>query len=926
MWRRLGFLIRRDERRPVAVAFAFLFGLVASHTALESARDGLFLARIPGDRLPFVYIGIAVLSFSATKVRRVVRVSSRRLEATGYTFFAGVGTLLLAALLPVLGDAGLYVLYVWTGIVTATILVLFWTILGDVFTARQAKRLYGVIGLGSMIGAVAGSGIASVLARLVEPSTILYISSAGLIGTAWFPRALPGRAEITARSEHEYELDPVLARFRANVKYATRGPYVWRLVGVAVAASVTLTLTDFVFKTTMAASVPRGQLTSAFAQTYLLLNVLALVVQLVVVGVFARRLSPAAMVAVLPILLTMGGAALAASGGLVVAIVMKGADGALRHGVYRTGLELFTVPLSEEARRKAKTAIDIAGQRGGQVLASTVIIVVTTIDHGTRVSAVVLVVAAVSWAMLAIKLHPYYVEQFRSTILSSTPRTVLAQLDVASLETLVATLDSDSTEEVLATLSILEREDKSHLVPALILYHPSEDVVVSALRLFARTRRRLPRHAFGHLLTSGSTRVRAEAYAAKVAMTTDAAELAEALRNERAPEVKAAIVTAMTGTGTVDPVEARAVLEELLTGASATTKIVVAEAIGWRRLTAFDDLPARLASDPAVAVRTAAIQALGALRTDRAADALVSLLADDVVQELARVALSQSGETASDALVRALLDPSRSPTLRWALPRALATVDPRRAARVLLENLEHERDGMVRYRTLVALGSIVERVPSVVLDRARLDKEIRENVSRAYRTMDRRLALQAGARAEPMRATPGHLLLVDMLHDKEKSAVGRIFRLLGLAFPEHDFGGIFRALENGERLHRASAVELTSHLLTSPLREAVVGLVDEIDDEARMAFGATYHDRIEPDYEAVLTRLLVSRSGMVRDLAAYHAAEIGDDRMLAVLVQVVAEGRGSSDVVRAVEVLSGARSLRDPAKLGAGSVEVIRVG
>ncbi|NUP06932.1 MAG: hypothetical protein HOW73_12840 [Polyangiaceae bacterium] len=910
-------MIRRDERWPVAIAFAFLFGLVASHTALESARDGLFLARIPGTKLPFVYIAIAVLSYGAARLRNVAAFSSRRLEVAVYTAVAGVGTLALGVFLPAMADAGLYTLYVWSGVVTATILVQFWTVLGDVFTATQAKRLYGLIGLGGMIGAVAGSAAVSVFAHWVPPRTIVFAAGTGFLASAWLPRALPGRAETARLARTAPSGDPLFVRLRANVGYATRGPYVWRLVGIALAGSTTVTLTDYVFKSTMAATIPAHGLTAAFAQTYLVLNILALAAQVLAVGVLLRRFAPSTLVAILPVLLTIGGGALAATGGLFVAILAKGADGALRHGIYKTGLELLCIPLSDEGRRKVKTALEIVGQRGGQVLASSIILLMALLANGPRVSAFVVLVVAAVWAILSIRLHTYYVDQFRGSILDDRGRSVSVQLDVASLETLVATLDSESSAEVIAALSLLERERKDHLVPGLILYHPNEEVVIAALRLFARKRRRLAPHAFEYLASHASARIRAEAYAAKVALASDSVGLADALREEQAPEVRAAIITAMTATRALEPEEGRARLEELLRDASTTTKIVTAETIGWRRVEALDDIVIRLSSDHELPVRTAAVLALGALPTDRAADALVVLLADEPVQEIARSALAQGGRRSFDALVRALRDRSTAPVVRWALPRALVAANASDAADVLVANLEHESDGMVRYRTLVSLGVALDRDPRIALDKRRLKDEIRADVARAYRTMDRRLALEAGVVADPVRRTDGHALLVDLLRDKEKSAVGRIFRLLGLTFPEHDFGAIYRALENGERLYRAGAVELTSNLLASPLRDAVVGLVDEIDDEARMSYGAAYHDRIEPDYVAVVGRLVKSRSGVLRDAAAYHASELGSAALLAALREVAEAGKRSGDVERAIDVLTrtsgGPRKLVHPA-------------
>ena len=39
--------VRPEERRQMAIAFLVLFGILTAHTILETARDALFLARLP---------------------------------------------------------------------------------------------------------------------------------------------------------------------------------------------------------------------------------------------------------------------------------------------------------------------------------------------------------------------------------------------------------------------------------------------------------------------------------------------------------------------------------------------------------------------------------------------------------------------------------------------------------------------------------------------------------------------------------------------------------------------------------------------------------------------------------------------------------------------------------------------------------------
>ena len=51
-----------NERRVRRAATVTLGLLLAAHTLMETARDALFLANIPVERLPWVYIVVALLA------------------------------------------------------------------------------------------------------------------------------------------------------------------------------------------------------------------------------------------------------------------------------------------------------------------------------------------------------------------------------------------------------------------------------------------------------------------------------------------------------------------------------------------------------------------------------------------------------------------------------------------------------------------------------------------------------------------------------------------------------------------------------------------------------------------------------------------------------------------------------------------------
>jgi hypothetical protein len=61
--------VRPEERALTAIAFLVLFGILAAHTILETARDALFLARLPPSQLPWMYLAMAAIAVTLSNCR-----------------------------------------------------------------------------------------------------------------------------------------------------------------------------------------------------------------------------------------------------------------------------------------------------------------------------------------------------------------------------------------------------------------------------------------------------------------------------------------------------------------------------------------------------------------------------------------------------------------------------------------------------------------------------------------------------------------------------------------------------------------------------------------------------------------------------------------------------------------------------------------
>jgi len=864
------FAIRAGERRDVWTAFLTLFALIASHALLETARDALFLAKIPASRLPLMFLAIAGLSVALVKVNGLAtrRLNSRR-ALSALTLTAAAITLGFFGLGQHLGVWGLYALYVWSGLLATLVLAHFWDLVAERFTITQAKRLYGFIGAGSVLGAIAGSGAASLLARAMHADRLVLVAAVGLAIAGLIPLLFAERANAPHASEEAPRLSDTVA-------YVAQDPYAQRVVAALFLATVCLTISDFVFKSSIAALVPKAQLGAFLGSVYFATNVLSLLCQVGLVAWIFRRLSLGAALGVLPALLVACGLGIAATGALAAVIALKAVDGSLRYSLHRTAAELLILPFGDDGRQRVKTFVDLVGQRGGQVFASLAILGFASLNAPTRAVSAGLAVLAATWLGYAIALRGPYLAVFRARLKASRSNQLehFPELDVASLETLLASFESPIDREVMAALNVLEREHKIHLMPALLLHHPSEQVVVQVLILLTRSGRRSAVPTINRIIEHSSPQVRAAAFAALAVLAPDPEHLRRQLVAEPSEEVRATLLVNLLVSGGTLTAERQQQIDELLVSGTAPARVAFADAVGHGHAPGFERALSVLLQSAETEVRQAAVRAMGNLATESLLPQIVAALGDERTRPDAERALLSYGGSAMPALVARFQDLSSAHALRWRLPGAMALCSSKQTVNTLIEWLPREPDGSVRFAILLVLERLVRQHPTLSLDRAALGRSVSETLTRAYRHLDARLNLVRGAEQDTSHKTLGHELLHDLLRDKERNARGRLFRLLGLLHPAEDFGQIYRSLTLSKQ-HRATSVELLENILSEPVRSAVLGLVDDCADELRLTRAGRYHRTRPLGYSALLAQLAEGESAAIRELARYHADELG---------------------------------------------------
>ncbi|MFW5739914.1 MAG: hypothetical protein ACOC1F_06070, partial [Myxococcota bacterium] len=264
---------QQSRRHEAWAAGMALFALMTGHALMETARDAIFLSRLPATQLPWAYLAIAAFALLAARANRGVtgRWDKSRVLATTM-FILAAGTLGFWALFGLNGDWVAHAFYVWSGVVATVAVVQLWLLLGEVFTLTEAKRLYAPIAAGGVLGAIAGSGLSELLLHWVQARQLLLVSSVFLAGAGLLPR-------MCSRAEEPQRCPRTIPSPIRSLEQTPRA-FVRKLLSVTLLSTVALTTVDFLFKSEVARTVAAAELGSFFARFYLALNVLALGVQL----------------------------------------------------------------------------------------------------------------------------------------------------------------------------------------------------------------------------------------------------------------------------------------------------------------------------------------------------------------------------------------------------------------------------------------------------------------------------------------------------------------------------------------------------------------------------------------------------------------------------------------------------------------------
>lgn len=361
--------VEEGEWRTTLLAFTFFFFLLASYFILRSIRDAVGVAAGTA-RLPWLFTGtlVATLLVNPAFGTLVSRLPVRRFIPIVYRMFALMLILFAAAVQwstpeyeRFLGTA----FWIWTSVFSLFVPSVFWGFMADTFYSEQGKRLYGFIGVGGTLGALAGSSFTAALATSVGTPILMLMSVLLIECAVQVVRQFPSSFRAETR-ERETERRSVGGTSLAGITNVLRSPYLLGICLFMLLFTIGTTVLYFQQAEIVGARYTDRESRTAFlARIDFFVQLITIVAQIFISGRVIKWIGVGMTLAILPIMSIIGFGALGMYTSLSLFVAFNVLRRAGNYAFANPGREVLFTVISPEDKYKAKNFIDTFVYRSG---------------------------------------------------------------------------------------------------------------------------------------------------------------------------------------------------------------------------------------------------------------------------------------------------------------------------------------------------------------------------------------------------------------------------------------------------------------------------------------------------------------------------------------------------------------------------------
>src|SRR5215217_6851002 len=415
--------VRKDEAFTALLMFVYSFLAMTAYNIIQPLTRSKVIQSLGAVNVPWVILGSGlIISVLMVGYTRFVSALPRR-WALPITQAIMAGAMLTFWFLFRTGAGWVSVaFYLWGLLLGILLISQFWTLANGIYDPRQAKRLFGFIGGGLMLGGMAGSGLTALIVKSIGTNALLLWSAGALLLCMMIVATVLGRehgetAGGSGASDEEREV--TLKRALGLLRESRQIQIIALIISFG---SFGAALLDQ--QVNMAAEVFKGagqedSIGAFLAQIRFYTSAAAFVIQVWITPRIHRYLGIGFALWILPTNLSLTAAVILLNNALWAPALARVTDQSFRYTVDKTTREVLFLPLPTELRQEVKPLVDVTVDRLARA-AGALLTLVLIQPWGFSLRwdqlSVVSLVLAVAWFVMAVRAKREYLTSFRRSI------------------------------------------------------------------------------------------------------------------------------------------------------------------------------------------------------------------------------------------------------------------------------------------------------------------------------------------------------------------------------------------------------------------------------------------------------------------------------------------------------------------------------
>ncbi len=356
--------VEPDELAALLASFAMFFALLSAYYIIRPVRDEMGVT-VGKDAIHHLFTIVFLVMLAVVPLFGWVasRFPRRQVLPGVYLFFA-VNLVMFWALLKMRGAGELAAgaFFVWASVFNLFVISLFWSLMSELWSNEEAKRLYGFISAGGTAGALAGPLLTSTLVHYMAPADLLLLSAAlliaSLVASLVLRRVRPGPQGAGK--------DAVGGGIFDGAAKVFTSPYLGRIALFVFLANIVGTFFYMEQSRLVGAAIANStNRVSFFANRDLIVSLFTIAIQIFGTAHVMRRLGLTVALMALPVTATLGTLALWYDPVLWVVAAVMVAERVVAFALSSPAIKVMYTLTGPDEKYKVQNFVDTVVYRGG---------------------------------------------------------------------------------------------------------------------------------------------------------------------------------------------------------------------------------------------------------------------------------------------------------------------------------------------------------------------------------------------------------------------------------------------------------------------------------------------------------------------------------------------------------------------------------